>query len=122
MTTTEIRVIDLQEGERVSSTSAWTALETSGGRAYMVRRLMGAEKCTLSPTIRPTDGPDLDAVARTRGTRLINFDPYQREATLAQLPAEVARVRDLIARQLKADPWAVDVAVLCDEDLSLIHI
>ena len=116
MNTTDIRVIDLQEGEYVSSTPAWTALETSGGKAYIVRRLMGAERCTLAPTIRPTDGPDLDAVARARGRRVVNFDPYQREATLAELPAEVARVRDLIARHLKTDPWAVDVSVLRDED------
>lgn len=108
------RTITLDEDQTVESTEAWTVTEISGGKGYVVNRLPGGERLTLAPNAKPTDGDRLDAVARSRGRRLVSFDPYQRTAVLAELPRETERLRDLTAHGLGCKPWDVECTVLDD--------
>ena len=108
------RTITLEEDQTVESTEAWTVTEISGGKGYMVNRLPGGERLTLAPNTKPTDGDRLDAVARSRGRRLVRFDPHGRTAILAALPTETERVRDEIAHALNCRPWEVDVSLIDD--------
>lgn len=106
--------IELDEDQIVTATEAWTMVELSGGKAYMVNRLPGGERLQLAPNTKPTDGDRLDAVARSRGRRLVRFDPHGRAAILAALPSETERVRDEIAHALNCRPWEVDVSLIDD--------
>ncbi|MDN5655770.1 MAG: hypothetical protein L0G46_11910, partial [Kocuria sp.] len=106
--------IELKENQTVEPTEAWTVTEISGGKGYVVNRLPGGERLTLAPNTKPTDGDRLDAVARSRGRRLVNFDPYGRTAILAALPSETERVRDEIAHALNCRPWDVDISLIDD--------
>ena len=107
--------IELDEDQTVTATEAWTTVELSGGKAYMVNRLPGGERLSLAPGVRHTDGDRLDAVARSRGRRLVSFDPYGRTAILAALPTETERVRDQIAHALNSRPWEVDISLVVDD-------
>lgn len=106
--------IDLDEDQTVTTTEAWTTVELSGGKAHMVNRLPGGERLQLAPNTKPTDGDRLDAVAKSRGRRLVRFDPHGRTATLAALPSETERVRDEIAHALNCRPWEVDISLIDD--------
>ncbi|WP_241897530.1 hypothetical protein, partial [Brevibacterium epidermidis] len=106
--------IALEEDQTVESTEAWTVTEISGGKGYIVNRLPGGERLTLAPNTKPTDGDRLDAVARSRGRRLVNFDPYARTAILAALPTETERVRDEVAHALNCRPWEVEISLIDD--------
>ena len=108
------RTITLEEDQTVESTEAWTVTEISGGKGYVVNRLPGGERLTLAPNTKPTDGDRLDAVARSRGRRLVSFAPYERTATLAALPTETERVRDEIAHALNCRPWECEVSLIDD--------
>lgn len=108
------RTIALKEDQTVVSTAAWTVTEISGGKGYVVNRLPGGERLTLAPNTKPTDGDRLDAVARSRGRRLVNFDPYGRTAILAALPTETERVRDEIAHALNCRPFEVEISLIDD--------
>lgn len=106
--------ITLEEDQTVESTEAWTVTEISGGKGYVVNRLPGGERLTLAPNTKPTDGDRLDAVARSRGRRLVSFAPYERKAILAALPTETERVRDEIAHSLGCRSWEVEISLIGD--------
>jgi len=110
------RAITLEEDQTVESTEAWTVTEISGGKGYMVNRLPGGERLQLAPDVKPTDGDRLDAVAKSRGRRLVKFDPHARTAILAALPTETERIRDVIAHALGARPWDVELSLIEDPD------
>lgn len=70
------------------------------------------QQVTLDDDVRPTDGPRLAAHGQMSGLGdLVEFDPYSRVAVFTHLDPGTRAVRDRIAGLLKADPWAVEVAV-----------
>src|SRR5699024_1350980 len=111
--TNETLVLDLAENETVQSTNAWYVTELSGQKAYLVN-VPGRGVLDLAPGAKPGDGEHIDAWSRSRGKRLIDFDPWSRRAVVATLPRETERVREVIAHALNCRPWEVEISVIDD--------
>lgn len=104
--------LDLEEDESVVSTEAWTVVEMSAQRAFVVNRMPGAKKLTLAPRVGNSDAERIDELAQRRGCRLIKFS--QKSAIIAALPTETERVRDEISHALNCRPWDVEISLLDD--------